>query len=183
MPDGDSGPEMRGQIALQYSEEDKRFSLVVTGPQWPADNINPTAEIYYDSAKQKFQLKPGLTATARLDDGTRVSEKDYDYDLTVLPEDLKKLIGTGPHKGPPTQIRVPGCDFLWLGDRFMTFEEYNRRRKDVDATPSRPSWYKPDPGAIDLFNIHAGTILYPPMTKAMFNRMIARCQGARLLGV
>jgi hypothetical protein len=179
MPD-DGLPEMRGQIALQYSEEDKRFSLVVTGPTWPADNINPTAEIYYDSGKKKFRLKPGLSSTGRLDDGGKVVEKDYDYDLTDLPEDLKKLVGAGPHTGAPVRIHAPGCDFLWQGDHYMTFDEYNQRRKMVDATPPRPFGYKPPPGGIDLFAIHVGTILYPPLTPGIYSQIVARCMGWRI---
>jgi hypothetical protein len=176
----DGLPEMRGQIALQYSEEDKRFSLVVTGPQWPADNINPTAEIYYDSKTKKFKLKPGLSSTGRISDGNTVTEKDYDYDLTDLPEDLKKLVGAGPHTGPPTRIHAPGCDFLWQGDHYMTFDEYNQRRKLLDSTSARPAGYRPPPGGIDLFAIHAGSILYPPLTPGIYSKIISRCMGYRL---
>ncbi len=113
MPD-DGFPDIRGQMTLQY--EDGKFSLQVTGPQWPKNsNINPTATISYDPAKRKFSFKPGLSSTGTLNPGVpttdgagaAVYDKDYDYDLTDLPDDLKKYIGNGPHNGPPAGLRAP----------------------------------------------------------------------------
>ncbi len=186
MPD-DGLPDMRGQMTLQY--EDGKFSLQVTGPQWPNNsNINPTATISYDPAKKKFSFKPGLSSTGRLNPGVPttdgagapVYDKDYDYDLTDLPDDLKKYIGNGPHHGPPAALHAPDPNFLWLGDHWMTYQEYNMNRKVMDAMPTRPAWYTPPAGGVDLFAFHAGSILYPPMPEPMFNWMVCKARDARM---
>ena len=178
MPDDNGLPDIRGQMTVQY--DDGKFKLVVTGPQWPNNsNVNPTATISYDPKSKKFKFGPGLSSTGRLNDGTRAADKDYDYDLTDLPDDLKKLIGNGPHNGVPTAIRAPDANFLWQGDHWMTFQEYNFNRKALDAAPP-PSWSKPPPGGINLFDIHMGSILYPPLPEGMFNWMVARARDARM---
>ena len=171
--------DMVGQIVLKFSAETKLPSLVVTGPTWPVDNINPTVELYWDPAKKKLHVKAGATTTARLDSGDKVKKDDDDHlvDLTELPDELKKLVPDGAkYEGPPATIPTPTNDNLWQGDHYMSYEDYCMAGKTTTSyfVPKKTSpWvFTPIPGTVDIFNVPVGKTLYPPLSAQAYEALV-----------
>src|SRR5262245_12682579 len=179
--------EMVGQVAVKF--DGKKLSLVLTGPQWPTDGVNPTMQIYRDKKERKIRIKTSLASEPKRKDppGTppKADDDDKVIDLTDLPSDLRALIQNGKYDGPPIRVASPEAALLWLGDRFMTFAEYNRKREGLNALAklkeNPPFWVMPPLSLVPpLFVIPTGSSLYPPMTKQVYDRSISKLLACRL---
>ena len=163
-----------GQITLKF--EDGKASLVLTGPDWPADNINPTAALELDPGTAKVRLKAGVTTTPRLDDGTQVKKDDEDHlvDVTALSDELKTLVGHGAYQGGPIKLATPQCDFLFRDGRYMTYREYD----DARRAPGQAIG-----GFAGVAGVNVNQILYPPLSPAMYKKLVDKCFSKRMMSL
>jgi len=163
-----------GQLTLKFAEG--KLSLVLTGPDWPADGINPTAALELDPEQAKLRLKAGVTTTPRLDDGTKVTKDDDDHlvELAALSDELKVLVGHGAYRGGPVKLATPQCSFLFRDGRYMTYREYEVGRRAAG----------PVVGALPgIAGVNVNRILYPPLTPAMFKKLIDTCFSKRMMAL
>jgi len=166
--------KMVGQITLTF--EAGKASLILSGPDWPADGINPTVALELDPGQARVRLRAGVTTTPRLDDGIKVTKDDEDHlvELTALSDELKTLVGHGAYRGGPVKLATPQCSFLFRDGRYMTYREYEVSRRAAG----------PVVGALPgIAGVNVDRILYPPLTPAMFKKLIDTCFSKRMMAL
>jgi len=161
-----------GMVTLQF--DGNTPSLVFTGPDVPGlDGVSPTMILRYDPDQRRLQVRAGLSHD---DDSMTV-------DLLNLPDDWRQQITKGGQTGSSTRVRLtaPQCSSLQSGGRFLSYEEYQAMVRMARATPQTS-------GPVNLFDPNmlrraAMAALYPPLTRQIFDRLVARCRGRMILGM
>ena len=168
------GEDFVGRITLRFSGESSLPTLVFTGPQFPADGINPQMELSYDATARRVRIKAGLTT----------DDDSFLVDLTDLPEELRRLIAPGASAGRPVNLNTPRCDALWDGQRFMSYEEYNAWRRASATVLSNINRSRGiQPGSILDASAAVSNVLYPPLTRTVYNRLVSYCRGRRMMAL
>ena len=162
-------PDIIGSVSIGI--QDGAPALVFNGPEVPGlPGVGTTMILSYESAERRVRVRAGLTAG---DDSMTV-------DLTSLPEEWQRLIG---QRVRPRTVRLPtpSCDALRSGDGWMTYAEYQQRVRMARASSPRPPGpFNPlDPAVLQRA---AMAVLYPPLTRAMFEQLVNRCRSRQIFG-
>ena len=157
---------------LTFRMEGNTPSLTFTGPDFPASGINPTMTVLYNPNNRRVEFRVGLT-----------TESDsISVDLANLPDDMQRLINNrGQNRKAQVSLTLPGCAALQNGSNFLTYEEYMQRVRGARAV-SRPAGGSFNPLDPAMLRAAAAAVVYPPLPRAVFDRLVARCRGAQLFG-
>ena len=165
-------PDIIGSISI--GTRDGAPALVFSGPEVPGlSGVTTTMVISYDSERRRVQVRAGLTG----DDSMLV-------DLASLPEEWRNLVEGKAGTRPSTvSLPVPSCAALQNGSGgYILYSEYQRMVRMANAPPVGFS-----PGPIDIFSPDVMrravmSVLYPPLTRGMFDQLVARCRTRQYFG-
>ncbi len=164
-------PDIIGTVSIGFN--DGAPSLVFTGPDVPGlSGVGTTMTLSYDAEKHRVQVNAGLSAG---DDSMTV-------DLTSLPEEWQRLVqrAQGSRTSRVT-LPTPTCASLQTGDGFISYADYRQMaRAGRGPAPAAGTF---NPFDVNAMRRAAAAVLYPPLTRAMFDRLVARCRGRQILGM
>jgi hypothetical protein len=164
-------PDIIGTVSIGI--QDGAPALVFSGPEVPGlPGVGTTMILSYESGERRVRVRAGLTAG---DDSMTV-------DLTSLPEEWQRLVGQRPGVRPRTvTLPTPSCDALRSGSGWISYAEYQQRVRMARSPAARPPGrFNPlDPSVLRRA---AMAVLYPPLTRAMFEQLVNRCRSLQIFG-
>ena len=165
-----------------------------TGPSVPGlDGITPTLSLLYDSEHHRVRVMAGVQADPGDDDPSRRDpdprqgggdDDSWEIDLMNLPAEIQRLVEhRDASRSRTVRLSTPGCDALRRGGDFMSYEEYRLvSTRGLGAAVQRPG-VRFNPLDPTVMRQAAMAAIYPPLTRGMFQQLVARCRGRRLFGM
>ena len=165
-------PDVLGTISLGF--QDGMPALTFRGPGVPGfDGVNPVMIFSYDTEARRARVRAGAATD---DDSMTV-------DLTQLPEEMRNIV-TGLARNRPQTVRIPAPNASALSNGaggFLTYAEYQGLVR-LGQTQARPTGVPFNPLDPAMLRRAAYSVIYPPLTRAIFDALAARARGRQMLG-
>ena len=158
---------------ITFRLEGNTPSLTFTGPELPVVGAHPAFEIRYNPTNRRVEFRAG---------GSRGSET-FTVDLANLPEEFRRLINNrGQNRKAQISLPVPGCDAIRDGSGFLSYEQYMQQVRNAQAVQPRPAGAPVNLLDPAMLRAAAAAVVYPPLPRAAYESLVARCRGSQLFG-
>ncbi len=187
------GNELVGYVTLRIDGRGVR--LMFSGPSLPVvEGVQPTLSLLYDTDRRRVRVMAGVQAQGDDDpsqhrpdagqSGGGDDDNSFEVDLLSLPDEYQRLIqNRQTNRTMSIPLATPNCAALQRGGDFMTYREYRQLSTQASRPAPRPPAVPFNPLDPNVLRQGAAAVIYPPLTKPMFDRLVARCRGRRLLGM
>ncbi len=185
------GNELVGYVTLKIDGSGPR--LMFSGPSLPVmDGVQPTLSLLYDTDKRRLRVMAGVQAEQDDDPSRRGQDtgqsgdddNSFEVDLLSLPDEFQRLVqNRQTNRSRSIQLATPSCAALQRGGDFMTYHEYRRLSTEAAQPALRPAGVQFNPLDPNVLRQAVAAVTYPPLTSAMFDRLVARCRGQRIFGM
>ncbi len=186
------GGEVVGYVTLKVDGSGVR--LMFSGPSLPVmDGVQPTLSLLYDTDKRRVRVMAGVQAeqdddpTQRAPDtgqsGGGDDDNSFEVDLLSLPDEYQRLVqNRQTNRARSIALPTPSCAALQRGGNFMSYNEYRWLSTQASRPATRALGGAFNPYDPNVLRQAAAAATYPPLTRAMFDRLVARCRGRMLFG-
>ncbi len=189
MPGGD---ELVGYVTLKVDGSGVR--LMFSGSGLPVvDGVQPTLSLLYDTDQRRLRVMAGVQAEQDDDPSKRGQDtgqsggdddNSWEVDLLSLPDEFQRLVqNRQTNRSRSIALATPTCAALQRGGDFMTYHEYRRLSMEAAQPALRPVGVAFNPLDPNVLRQAVAAVTYPPLTRAMFDRLVARCRGQRFFGM
>ncbi|HYF07179.1 MAG TPA: hypothetical protein VD970_06120 [Acetobacteraceae bacterium] len=169
-------PEMIGSISIGV--KDGQPTLIFNGPEVPGlPGVGTSMSLSYDSERRRVRVTAALEG-----------EDSLEVELTNLPEEWRRLVQTPAGSRPRTvNLPTPDCAALMNSTGgFMTYNDYQQYVRMGRAPPPPPPGFGParpfNPLDPAVMRRAAMAVIYPPLTRAVFDQLVSRCRGRQMFG-
>lgn len=181
--------EVVGFVTLKFDKDGVRLQF--SGPALPVvDSVEPTLSLVYDPDTRKVKVLAGVQAK---DDGPSPpspgaskdddDDNSFDVDLFNLPEEYQRLVNNrGANRRVTLPLPTPACAALQRGGDFMSYQEYRQMSVRPKVRSFAAAGAPTNLLDLNLTRNAVNAVIYPPLTKEMFDYMVRRCRGQKFFG-